>query len=235
MKYKIYTPGGNPTLIIENLDNKISRNDYANISNDKMNQFPEIEQVGFMEKGEKTDFRLQMMGGELCINALRCAGKWAYEQTGKLENNIESVGTIFKTFIEEPDLVGIYLPKKYKKEDLVNNLQLITLDGISHFVTTDIIRKDELANQLQFLAEKYSHLLENVSAIGLMVLNKEHITPFVWVKETNSKILETACGSGTLAAYIALDGNKSTFTQPSGFDFFVSEDDDNFVLKSVVG
>ena len=44
-----------------------------------------IEQVGFILPYQDLDFYVEMMGGELCINAASCAAYRHAKQTGKTE------------------------------------------------------------------------------------------------------------------------------------------------------
>lgn len=60
--YKFF-PGGNTTLLIDNLKGQISPNDYASYAKDMLRD--EVEQIGYIEKGKKSEYRLAMMGGVL--------------------------------------------------------------------------------------------------------------------------------------------------------------------------
>jgi diaminopimelate epimerase len=56
----------------------------------------------------------------------------------------------------------------------------------------------------------------------------------IFVREINSFIFESACGSGTLATFIAKEKKINTFIQPSNYIYLVEEREDCFTLKSIV-
>ncbi len=72
VQYKIYNPGGNITALVDGTDFTINQRELINKYILETNK--EVEQVGFLSKTKK---RLEMAGGELCLNATRCA-IWEY-------------------------------------------------------------------------------------------------------------------------------------------------------------
>lgn len=79
--YKILNPGGNQTALV--LGNEYTKEERQQINASILNENPEVEQVGFLATTEK---RLEMAGGEFCVNATRCA-IWQYlaGQPGEIE------------------------------------------------------------------------------------------------------------------------------------------------------
>src|ERR1700679_493730 len=69
--FKVYYPGGNTTALVETSVPL----DFAAIAKSVMKKKREVEQVGFIMPPKKaiTDFHVEMMGGEFCCNAARCA------------------------------------------------------------------------------------------------------------------------------------------------------------------
>ena len=68
ISYQIYNPGGNITALVEGCE-------YSSDEKKELNQMimaknPNVEQVGFLSTKEN---RLEMAGGEFCLNATRCA------------------------------------------------------------------------------------------------------------------------------------------------------------------
>ncbi|MBD3338926.1 MAG: hypothetical protein GF353_07450 [Candidatus Lokiarchaeota archaeon] len=237
MKTHLFYPGGNPTALIENLDNQISRNDYPKISRDILKNQKNIEQVGFIEIGKNGNYRCQMMGDEFCINSLRSLGLWIYGKFGKKQFEIESSGTTATFKMEVENWIAINLSKKYSIKQPEKNLKFIELEGICHFVQE--IKKSDWSKEkfkklFKEILKKYSFLTKDNPAIGLISVDENNkIYPLVYVKETDSLIFESACGSGTLAAFIA-DKSKNRFTQPSNHLYIVEENQNGFTLKSIV-
>ena len=79
--YKILNPGGNQTALV--LGNEYTKEERQQINASILNENPEVEQVGFLATTKK---RLEMAGGEFCVNATRCA-IWQYlaGQPGEIE------------------------------------------------------------------------------------------------------------------------------------------------------
>lgn len=238
MKTYFIFPAGNATILVDNLDQQINRDNYAKISNILLQKNKDIEQVGFIEKWDKCQYRCQMMGGEFCINAMRSLAFWVNEKFWESTIELESSGTSDTFFVEIENWVAIYLKKKYQIKKMGNNLTLVELEWIAHFVQT--IKKTEwdkkkftnLFNKIQI---KYPLLFEASPAIGLISVDEfNKIYPLVFVKDTNTLIFESACGSGTLAAFIAKDKTINCFIQPSSHPYFIEEKEDKFVLKSNV-
>lgn len=50
MKTYFIFPAGNATILVDNLDQQINRDNYAKISNILLQKNKDIEQVGFIEK-----------------------------------------------------------------------------------------------------------------------------------------------------------------------------------------
>lgn len=87
IKYKIYNPGGNKTALVKG-------NDYSAIQKKLINKMimekdKTVEQVGFLSNKIN---RLEMAGGEFCMNATRCA-VYEYYKENKKEINISVSGT----------------------------------------------------------------------------------------------------------------------------------------------
>ena len=68
ISYQIFNPGGNKTALVKGSDYTASQK--QRINQMIMAKNPEVEQVGFLN--QRTN-RLEMAGGEFCMNATRCA------------------------------------------------------------------------------------------------------------------------------------------------------------------
>jgi len=178
---KFLIAGGNSTVLIFGKKNKKLSKKYLK----------EVEQVGFVSNN-----KLQMMGGEFCVNATLALAhqlrKEGYLYTSGISNKIIYKNSKNKTKIK--------IPLNYKK-----NNNLVLFRGIGYIC----IKKKPLKNSIIKLANKY-----NLPAFGAIVYNKNKITPYIYVKQVNSFVKETACGSGSIAYSIFSGFNK--IIQPTG-------------------
>jgi len=238
MKIYFIYPAWNATILVDNLDRIIDREDYVNVSNTLLQENQHFEQVGFIEIWDKCKYRCQMMWWEFCINAMRSLAFWVNEKFWENKFELESSGTNDVFTMEIENWVSICLNKKYKIEKIKENLILVQLEWISHFVQT--IKNHEWNEQktkrlFHEMMQEYKNIFESNPAIGLISIDEFNtIYPLVFVKATNTLIFESACGSGTLAAFIASNKVVNCFVQPSNCPYFVEEKDNCFVLKSRV-
>ena len=101
-KYKILNPGGNKTALVEGLD--FSKEERVKVNNIILEDNKDVEQVGFIDRSKR---KLEMAGGEFCMNATRCAIYEFLEKKGvavwirKTENPNEAV----KELLENPEQI----------------------------------------------------------------------------------------------------------------------------------
>ncbi len=227
--FHILWPGGNTTAIVEE---PVNRAHHAFVAREIMRIHPTIEQVGFFESPTLpgADIRLQMMGGEFCGNAARSTAYLWGNKHGKNEVKVEVSGfpEIVPVSLEE-NAATLHLPGSFfislqKAEEGI----VVDLDGIRHLVITE-----KFAQTVEVLIAKYS---DNHAAVGAMITDLRDalivIRPFVWVRDTNSLIPETGCGSGSIAVAIAENTLNASSTspyrimQPSGEVYEVSLESD---------
>ena len=70
--YKVLNPGGNKTAIV--FGNNYNKEERKIINTEILRNNKDVEQVGFISEKEN---KLEMAGGEFCVNATRCA-IWEY-------------------------------------------------------------------------------------------------------------------------------------------------------------
>lgn len=232
---------GNSTVLVWNLDQAIKNSDYNKLANKIMTEeYLPCEQVGFIEpsKSEKAVYKLSMMGGELCVNALRCLAYLHFHETKETKFSIESSGSeeLFNMEISESgSLVTLRFEMTIPNIQISKSLGLIHLEGISHFVEDlpDVgLTYSQIENRLDDLLIKHASEIGNVQAIGYIPYQAQDdikITPLVFVRDTGTKILESSCGSGTIAVGLHeyVNGRKDsifTIKQPSEAVFKVSVD-----------
>lgn len=220
--YKIW-PGGNVTAIF--LDKK-EKTDYKNICKRLMESDKEIEQVGFVENSENKNcsFHLEMAGGEFCGNAARSAAYlWCLDRK---ETQVTFTVSGFNGFLRADvrgSKVSLEIPGNFFIDySKVPEGMLVKLEGISHLIINDDYDRDTV----RCLMERY---IGDASAIGVIYkkTNESDITidPYVYVKDIDKIVHETACGSGSIATAIACgaeeDKSESSILQPSGEKYIV--------------
>ena len=210
IEYKILNPGGNKTALVRSTN--FTDKQKCLINRLIMEKYFEVEQVGFLSNETN---RLEMAGGEFCMNATRCA---VYEYSKENEDSIEiSVSGTNKNLmgrVLNNNKVEIKLDISKNIDELIevqNDFTLVKIDGILIVIfneekSKEYIRKlkdnEELAKKelKEFMSKS---IQTNEKAIGIMllekVLDKIKINPVVWVKDIDTVFYETACGSGSLA------------------------------------
>ena len=232
IEYKILNPGGNKTALVRSTN--FTDKQKCLINRLIMEKYLEVEQVGFLSNETN---RLEMAGGEFCMNATRCA---VYEYSKEKEKSIEiSVSGTNKSLIGRvlnDNKVEIKLDISKNIDELIevqNNFTLVKIDGILIVIfdeekSKEYIRKlkgnEELAKKelKEFMSKS---IQTDEKAIGIMLLEKVSdkikINPVVWVKDIDTVFYETACGSGSLATaiynYYNCKEEMLELIQPSGY------------------
>ncbi len=229
-------PGGNTTAIVKET---VARARHAEVAQEIMKEDKEVEQVGYIEEpnDKNAAFRLQMMGGEFCVNATRSAAfLWAKEhQLSDVTMEVSGSDTLLNVQISE-DTTVVSLPGAfYLQSQLERDYTVIDLAGIRHIILEGNF--DEA--QALGLIEKYK---ENYEAVGVIYIEKTpeyvKIDPLIWVRETASFVRETGCGSGSIATAIALhqltsSQVKFSILQPSGEAYEISLEPEKEGFKSI--
>ncbi len=223
--YYIYYPGGNTTALVLG-DNS---QDYIKTTALIMGKNPSIEQVGFLKAPvlQNTDLHLEMMGGEFCGNAARCAAVHYYKSTGK--DNVALTVSGFLGVLKaqiQGDNVTLTIPGEFLKSLTFQNYGQVNFSGISYAVFNSAIpsqQREKIVNNFD----------PAIPAVGIIELKKlvsgTKIVPHVYVRQTQTFISESACASGSLAAALVLwrqEGYpKNFFTaigQPSGSNYKIT-------------
>ena len=227
-KYKILNPGGNKTALV--IGDEYSIEEKKTINNEILNDNKDVEQVAFISKTEK---KLDMAGGEFCINATRCAiYEYLNEKNGKIK--MSSSGKKLLGGIKDKKEVYVEIPINKRKNEIIvqkSNYNIINLDGIVLMIFNEIdskkyinmLKKNENDAKIK-LKSIMNEIKTKEKAIGVILLEKLNITkihPIIWVKDINTIYYETACGSGSLAGAIYLNNitgiTKFKILQPSNY------------------
>lgn len=232
IKYKIYNPGGNVTALISG--NEYTQKEKYLINKMIMKKHPKVEQVGFLSK--KTN-RLEMAGGEFCLNATRCA---VYEYTrinkDKIKISVSGTNKELTGKIISDNIVEIKqdINKNLNQIiDVTEDITYVKIEGIliaifdeekSKVYIKKLKENEEIAkNEIKQLM--INKIQTKEKAIGIMFLekisNQIKINPVVWVKEIDTVFYETACGSGSLGTaiynYFKNKEDSTKIIQPSGY------------------
>ena len=244
----ILNPGGNKTALV--IGDKYSDNQKSQINAKILKENPDVEQVGFIDTKEN---KLEMAGGEFCVNATRCA-IWHYlnGQEGKIKLEVSG----YKSKIIGGITKGkdVYVNMKINKKidsiiDIKEIFNLVKLDGILLAVVNENdsvnliknLRKNENKSKSE-LKELMKNFDTEEKAVGIILLEKENektkINPIIWVKTVDTLYYETACGSGSLATAIykryAEGIENIDVMQPSGYSININLKMQNDYIKEAI-
>jgi diaminopimelate epimerase len=208
MKILVVDPAGNITVFVldpvKNLEERaaLAR---AILSDSEI----KAEQVGFVipfAGPGNSLWRLEMMGGEFCGNAARSFGLYAARAQG-LKGKTKVF--VYVSGAEDPVQVEVdvekgwaaaEMPKPLAVESLAykgRSLALLAFEGITHVIAPDLKSVSENFYAIMSLAkEKFP-----AAAFGVMFYDtsSRFMVPMVYVKATDTTVLESSCGSGSAA------------------------------------
>lgn len=168
-----------------------------------------IEQVAFLTAPRSGgEIRLEMMGGEFCGNALRCAGFYQALRTGAQGKSCvlaeisgaDGVQPVMADTAEGTASTVMPLPLSVQPAGWADvQAARVTFAGITHFVI-DCAQPDETLVQRAIAAAP------EASAVGAIFLERARgsIKPVVFVRETASCVAENSCASGSVATAVVL-------------------------------
>lgn len=230
-----FSPSGNTTLFLLGPINSGAR-DYCRLA-----LLPEgipAEQCGV---ANISTHELEMGGGEFCVNACRAFGALLametapQQQTKEFEFEIRASGSpepvhlIVKGKAPLWHVEAIFSLHGYQLKKLAPQATLVCLPGISHLLLRDCLPSSSavppMANEFRKLYD-----LESCAASGVVWWNEENaalsILPHVSVPTSGTAMLESACGSASLALALAQREASARkefiIRQPSGFSLSIS-------------
>ena len=210
-------PAGNRTAFVEE---PMDRALYAPVGNILLqDEALHAEQVGYiLADNAGVDGAMCMMGGEFCGNATRSFGYLIGQRMGKKPGEtvrvlVSGASEILTVTMEEDGAnVSMPAPQSVMPMDFALSsgktvsYPVVALEGISHV----LIERD--AADEQIAADVLRHMKEktDVEAAGAIFIHRivpaeenafdVDMTPVVWVRETDSTVWESSCGSGSLAS-----------------------------------
>jgi histidine racemase len=222
------SPGGNETLIVRS---EVPISMQPEVSTELMTkEYLMSEQVGFLSENEEDcDGCLQMMGGELCVNALRSSGALLSIESSKSTLTLTSSGTDkyisckCREIAEKMIYSEIQFPLSIiQVEEIADGVSMVFLEGIT-FILVRIaacVRTECALKIFNAMEKQYRSILDGRGAFGVIPYWKEDdayaIAPVVYVRKTDTLTPETGCGSGSIALALVLDDSTATVRQPSG-------------------
>lgn len=203
----VLDPAGNVTAIV---CSDVPAAERAHIAAQLL-RLPElgIEQVAFLAAPRSGgEIRLEMMGGEFCGNALRCAGFYQALRTGAQGKSCvlaeisgaDGVQPVMADTAQGTASTVMPLPLSVQPADWADvQATRVTFAGITHFVI-DCAQPDEA------LVQRAVAAAPEASAVGAIFLDRAHgsIKPVVFVRETASCVAENSCASGSVATAVVL-------------------------------
>ena len=186
--------GGNLTALV----NKQLNQDFNIFTKDLL---LEVEQVGYVSY-DKNIPKLKMMGNELSVNG---AIAFAYSLGDKGELLTSGVGKSKVLYSNQKNKTTIKLPINPK----IVEKNIVLLDGIGYLIQKKSASIKQFEEKARFYCKQF-----NLPAFGLVEYQENKIYPTVYVKDTNSLVKETACGSGSIA--FSTYSDLSEIIQPSG-------------------
>jgi len=218
MELTIYVayPAGNTTILVET---PVPRHEYAGVAA-KLLALPRVhgEQVGFLTEPQNGGaVRLEMMGGEFCGNALRCAALWwicTNGKSGRLTVPVEISGCADVLPVDYDPVSGdltAQMPLPEKIEYLSargETLAAVCFDGIVHLIAhkpDDWMSEEEAKELLRGAAKRFDQ-----AAAGLLLCDAAFTTlhPAVYVAATDTLTCENSCASGSAAVAAVAAINK---------------------------
>lgn len=211
IRVRVVNPAGNITIFVMN---PIRRTEYAWISRRllEMEEF-HAEQVGFVEKKEDGSMYMQMMGGEFCGNATRSFGYLL----SMLDENKPKEVMVDVSGADRPLKTEVNHQEGTSRTQMPPPLEIINLDlkekgmysmvvfeGICHIIVESAPKDGGFVEQVLREARR----LYDCDAYGIMFLEGESMTPVVYVKETDSLVWVSSCGSGSMGAAVYLFRNE---------------------------
>lgn len=207
LKIAILSPAGNVTAMVLGAVAPERRAALA----ERLLALPElhIEQAAFLVPPQQGgEIRLEMMGGEFCGNALRCAGFYQALRRGERGkccvmaeiSGADGVLPVMVDVAQGTASTTMPLPVSVAALDWPEApVHRVTFEGITHYVV-DRAEPDDA------LVQRAIRDAAQPPAVGVMFFNRATgaIRPVVYVRQTDSCVAETSCASGSTAVAVVL-------------------------------
>jgi len=166
VKYYIYNPGGNKTVLV--IGNHYNVNEKKIINDKILNIHKDVEQVGFINE---MNYELVMAGGEFCGNATRCAVKYYLKSEINNEIVIRVSGMSEELNAGSDEIGNIYVNIPVKSVENKNEFKIVRLEGITHIVVDEKESKKYL-EKIEDIKQNAKSLIDKLNiddlAVGVM-------------------------------------------------------------------
>ena len=199
LSFRAADPAGNVTLLVET---PVEKEQYHTVAN-RLLALPKLhgEQVGFLTAPRMGGaIRLEMMGGEFCGNATRCAGYYhsLYADGGRcVPVEISGCSEVLQVEVDG-DTAWTQMPIPLSLEQAEADglsMTAVRFAGIVHLVAEmPPLPREQVASLLPRMAERFA-----APAIGLLFVEGDGMTPAVYVRNTDTLFWENSCASGSAA------------------------------------
>lgn len=226
-------PAGNTTIFVLDKTEAKDRSAIANeLMEDQRGLC--AEQVAFLdcEPPRPADFSISMMGGEFCGNATRSAAAWLvfdrerYQPSGLLgdkgnfEISCSGVDHNIRCHVDMESRTRFNVTADMPLPLSIDSVKVkgqtfwkVDCDGIVHFVRFFTFEGNPISRKKQWVHDVLAQFPTPAGkATGIIFLNNsdlnpiniESIDPYVYVKDTDTLVHESSCGSGTAASVAAV-------------------------------
>ncbi|MCL2621771.1 MAG: hypothetical protein FWD32_01930, partial [Firmicutes bacterium] len=241
VNYKIYNPGGNVTALIT--DTNLTKEQYQSAGRKIMEQNKKVEQFGYVENITTDTCKFQTAGGSFCGNTARCAAFYMAKDKnfnkGTLLLNQMKMG-----FVVETDISMITVKEKdlIKKYEYNNNIKrfVAQFNGVTCVITESLSDKDKFKEIKENVLKEYP--LTPAVCVIYFDANTKKITPYSYIKETDTFINETASVSSSITAALSLRDTRMlknqnfsvAINQPSGHIYQIYFQDGNVIIGGLI-
>jgi len=174
-----------------------------------------VDQVGFISDSKTP--RLEMMGGELCVNGILALASVMKSPQGVIfASGVR--GEIQYLHTEKGTRITFDLPYQIKGD-------MVVFEGIAFQCGTEDL--EPTRDEFQQLARQHK-----VPAFGIIEYDAKQIYPSIYVAKTNSLMRESACGSGSIAVHLVT--GICHVVQPTGETIFIEHTGNAFSVHATV-
>jgi hypothetical protein len=160
-----------------------------------------------------------MMGNELCVNATLAFAKKIGDKRGLIKTSGVESAVIYSNIGEMTSATFALNPQ------VIRDRNIVLFDGIGYVCSDNPVVPTQ--TYLADLAEEFK-----LPAFGIARYQGDSLQPYVYVKQTDSVIPETACGSGSIA--LSLITGARNITQVTGQRITVLRNGNQFTVTAKV-
>ena len=218
--YQQITIAGQTTALVAQ---KLDQSDRVPAAQSIMQKSTAVEQVGFLDRSAQPYPTFTMMGEELSLIGSLAAGcqllNGKVGQTAFLSSGISNpISVSLRRLTCTLQISANMAVKKTPNQVFFSGIRFLV---INRFPKDQVL----LTNEQELLQQ----MLFKSPAAGIVFYQNNQIYPVVKVKETNTLIWESACGSGSVAFFMVTGCSK--IKQPSGAILTVSRENDTLQLS----